>query len=257
MLRPCFLHHRELLGGLARASWETVLELMCAAAGDQHMRPGVVAVVRTAGDRGNWHPHVHALVSRGGWTQAGEWTPVAFVDERSAELLFRHKVIRLLQGLGLLSQERTELLLSWRHTGFSVHNRVRVEPEDGAAVERLARYIMRRPISLERMAWDGVGEVCYRRKRGHESTGMREHEVEAFDPADFLAGVIMHIPEPRRHLVRYYGWYSNVSRGKRRKAGREHEKPVCAGAGPPSPTARAEARDARALRRSWAQLMRA
>jgi hypothetical protein len=54
------------------------------------------------------------------------------------------------------------VLLSWRHTGFSVHNRVYVEPENQPAVERLARYIMRPPISLERMAWDGVGE----RERG-------------------------------------------------------------------------------------------
>jgi hypothetical protein len=36
MLRPYFLHHRELLGGLALAAWETVLELMCAAAGAPH-----------------------------------------------------------------------------------------------------------------------------------------------------------------------------------------------------------------------------
>jgi hypothetical protein len=64
------------------------------------------------------------------------------------------------------------LLLSWRHTGFSVHNRVTVEPEDQPAVERLARYIMRPPISLERMAWDGVGEVRYRRKGGHEGAGL-------------------------------------------------------------------------------------
>jgi len=42
MLRPYFLHHRELLGGLAHAAWETVLELMCAAAGDEGMRPGMV-----------------------------------------------------------------------------------------------------------------------------------------------------------------------------------------------------------------------
>jgi hypothetical protein len=47
-------------------------------------------------------------------------------------------------------EERIELLLSWRHTGFSVHNRVRVEPEDGPAVERLARYIMRPPMILLR-----------------------------------------------------------------------------------------------------------
>ena len=33
MLRPYFLHHRELLGGLAHAAWETVLELMIVAMG--------------------------------------------------------------------------------------------------------------------------------------------------------------------------------------------------------------------------------
>ena len=163
MLRPYFLHHRQLLGGLARAAWETALELMQAAAGDDELRPGMVAVVQTAGDLANWHPHVHALVSRGGWTRDWRWVPVPYIDEHAAELLFRHKVLRLLQVEGLLSEERTELLLSWRHTGFSVHARVRVEPEDQGAVERLARYILRPPISLERMQWDGAGEVRYRR----------------------------------------------------------------------------------------------
>lgn len=52
--------------------------------------------------------------------------------------------------------------------------RVRAEPENQPAVERLERSIMRPPISLERMAWDGVGEVRYRRKRGHEGSGLPE-----------------------------------------------------------------------------------
>ena len=157
MLRQYFLHHRELLGGLARAAWETVLDLLIAAVGDETFRPGMVAVVQTSGDLGNWQPHLHAMVSRGGWSAEGEWEPVPYVDEHSAELVFRHKVMRLLQDEGLLSDERSELLLSWRHTGFSVHNRVRVEPEDQSAVERLARYIMRPPISLDRMRSE-VGE---------------------------------------------------------------------------------------------------
>ncbi len=202
MLRPYFLHHRELLGGLARAGWETVLELMATAVDDETFRPGMVAVVQTAGDMANWQPHTHAMVSRGGWTRDGEWAPVPYIDEHSAELLFRHKVMRFLQDEGLLSEERTELLLSWRHTGFSVHNRVYVEPEDQPAVERLARYIMRPPISLERMTWDGAGEVRYRRKGGHEDPALRLDPVETFDQSEFLARVIMHIPEPRRHLVR-------------------------------------------------------
>ena len=97
-------------------------------------------------------------------------------------------MLRLLQEAGLLTEERTELLLSWRHTGFSVHTRVRVEPEDQGAVERLARYILRPPISLERMSWGGPDEVHYRRKSGQDSTaGLTCQPEERFDPAELLA----------------------------------------------------------------------
>jgi len=44
-----------------------------------------------------------------------------------------------------------------------------------------------------------------------------------FSATDWLAALTAHIPNAEEHLVRYYGWYSNVSRGKRRKAqGQEH-----------------------------------
>jgi hypothetical protein len=46
------------------------------------------AVVQTAGDLARWHPHVHALVSRGGWTPNREWVPLPYVDEHAAELVF-------------------------------------------------------------------------------------------------------------------------------------------------------------------------
>ena len=88
ILRVYFLHHRELLGELMRAAAETVKELLSAAAGEEEgFRPGVVSVVQTFGDRANFHPHVHALVTRGGWTASGEWVAVPYVDERSAEEL--------------------------------------------------------------------------------------------------------------------------------------------------------------------------
>ena len=60
---------------------------------------------------------MHALVTRGGGTEAGEWVPVPYVDERAAEELCRHKVLGLLRRRGLLSQERIELLLD--HLGLS------------------------------------------------------------------------------------------------------------------------------------------
>ena len=125
MLRRYFLHHRELLGGLARAAWETVFELMVAAADEEDLRPGMVSVVQTAGDLANWHPHVHALVSRAGWTQCGRWVPIPYVDETAAELLFRHKVIRPLQEEALLSDERTQLLKRARFTHLHILSRIR------------------------------------------------------------------------------------------------------------------------------------
>ena len=41
---------------------------------------------------------------------------------------------------------------------------------------------------------------------------------QVLSPLDFLAEFTQHIPAKGAHLVRYYGWYSNKSRGLRRKA---------------------------------------
>ena len=42
--------------------------------------------------------------------------------------------------------------------------------------------------------------------------------LAAGSPLDFLAEFTQHIPPKGSHLIRYYGWYSNKSRGMRKKA---------------------------------------
>jgi diadenosine tetraphosphate (Ap4A) HIT family hydrolase len=91
MLRPYFLRHRELLGDLCRAAWDTVREMLAAGAAEE-IRPGMVAVVQTFGQRVNFHPHVHAIASRGGWRKDGTWVPVAYEDSGAAEKVLRHHV---------------------------------------------------------------------------------------------------------------------------------------------------------------------
>lgn len=44
-------------------------------------------------------------------------------------------MITLLRDEGLLSEERIGLLLSWRHSGFSVHNTVRLAVGDAAGID--------------------------------------------------------------------------------------------------------------------------
>ena len=88
------------------------------------------------------------------------------MDEAAAERLFRHKVLGFLRRSGRLSQERIDLLNSWRRSGFSVHNRAVVYPRDGREFEALVRYMMRPPVSLSRLHFTpGSHEVAYLPKR--------------------------------------------------------------------------------------------
>ncbi len=100
-----FLHHRYLLGKLCRAAYETVHEMMTAAAvGADGFRTGMVVVAQSAGDLLNPNPHLHAIVPRGGWGPEGIWVPVPYVDTEIAERVFRAKVLTFLKVEGLLSE---------------------------------------------------------------------------------------------------------------------------------------------------------
>jgi hypothetical protein len=177
--------------------------------------------------------------------------PVPYVEEGAAEELFRHKVLGLLRRRGLLSQERIELVLSWGRSGFSVHNRVYAHPGDGRDFEALVRYMMRTPVSLSRLRFTPDAEqVVNRRKGGHDTA--ESMDDEKIDAEDFVARVVVQIPDPRRHLVRYYGAYSNRSRGQRRKAEAQLQGNCSGAAEEPVPPPRERA----ALRRRWSNLIR-
>jgi hypothetical protein len=172
---------------------------------------------------------------------------IPYVDQTAAVELFRYKVFRFLAREGLVTPERIELLLSWRHSGFSVHTTVTVAPDDGAGLERLARYLLRAPVSLDSLAFDEeAGLASYRCRPGREPlTG----ETAGCDAAELLARVLIHIPEPRRHLVRYDGAYSSVVRARRRAVGLAGPQHGAEDTAPTDP-------DRRALRRLWAALIR-
>jgi hypothetical protein len=77
-------------------------------------------------------------------------------------------------------------------------------------MENLARYIIRASFSQERMQYlPEPPKVVYRAKDGSEE--------KVFDALEWLAAMCSHIPDRGEQMVRYYGYYSNVSRGKRKE----------------------------------------
>ena len=123
----------------------------------------------------------------------------------------------MLKKEGKINDAIIENMLSWRHTGFHVHIGARIWPEDENALGNLAKYIIRASFSQERMLYipaeksaDGVAKVVCNSKDGKTE--------QSFDALDWLARIVVHIPNKYEQLVRYVGNYSNKSRGMRKKA---------------------------------------
>ena len=81
-------------------------------------------------------------------------------------------------------------------------------------MENLARYIIRASFSQERMKYlDQEGQVIY--------TAKDRKTNKVFPALEWLAAMCSHIPNRGEQMVRYYGYYSNVSRGKQQKEGND------------------------------------
>jgi len=143
--------------------------------------------------------------------EAGVFHKIPRIDDSRLEEIFAREVLHFLVRKELLSPEWAERLLSWRHSGFSVHSRVRARTKPEA--ERVGKYMIRPILSLERLSFDEKeGKVSYR-------YGESTQEVERMDYLEFIARVTSHIPDKGQVTVRYYGLYANAHRGKVRKAG--------------------------------------
>jgi hypothetical protein len=264
MVRPYFLYHRELLGDLARAAYETVAELMSAAVADSRgVRPGFVAVVQTFNSDLRFNPHIHAIASRGGWNEQHDWIPLADLDARKITLMFRDKVIAFLRDRDLVDDDRVALLLSWHeNTGFSVDNSVRVAAGDTPGLARLARYLTRSPVSLERLSWDeAAAEIVYVARSSQAHDGSAAPVEQRFDPLEFIARLVLHIAEPKRHQVRYFGAYAAVVRARTRDLAERRPRPTPTP--PPAPPSDLPAQvpaeqppRVKQRRRRWAELIR-
>ena len=106
----------------------------------------MVVAHQTFGDMLRWNPHFHATVLEGGFDNEGTFFYIPFTGLDSMAEVFRRRVIKLLVERKLINIEFARNLLSWRHSGFSIDNSVRILDEP--AEENLAEYIARPPISL-------------------------------------------------------------------------------------------------------------
>jgi hypothetical protein len=114
--------------------------------------------------------------------------------------------------------------------GFSVDQSVLLVAGDRSGIERLIQYMVRCPFSLSRLVKvTDTGQVVYKAEKqacqafpDQNGDGIKpgaSRNFQILSPLDFLAEFTQHIPPKGCHTIRYFGFYSNKSRGIRKKAG--------------------------------------
>jgi hypothetical protein len=86
-LRIFFRHDRLSLGELAGCAWRALKLYFAAYFDDADATPGAVGFVQTAGELLNFHPHVHVLVTDGGFLPDDSFRPLAWFDSPHVERL--------------------------------------------------------------------------------------------------------------------------------------------------------------------------
>src|SRR3990170_2212635 len=175
IIRPYFKFDRKLVMMLSRCAYESVKEI-CQTVFDEN----------------------------------GKFYPLQHISLSYIKGVFEQEVLIGLRMKELISEETIKLIKSWQHTGFHVHHETRISAGDTTRIEKVASYLIRSPISLERLSYnDQNANITYRGKR----------DIYNFHPLTFLAQLSLHIANHGEQMVRYYGWYSNKKRGMRKKHG--------------------------------------
>ena len=220
---------RKLLGKLSACAWRCVQAEVRRLLGRDDALPGTIVAIQTHGELLHWHPHIHALVTCGAFTPEGDFLDVPELDKERLRAAWREEVFAIYLGEGKIDAAVVENMRGWPHSGFGAHQSPPLAADDRAGIERLTQYMTRCPFSLSRLVRvTKTGQVIYRAEkdacrafpdpRDEGLAAGTKRNFQVLSAIEFLAEFTQHIPPKGAHLIRYYGWYSNKSRGMRRKA---------------------------------------
>lgn len=219
MLRGIFRKRRRLVGLIFQCAIETITDVFRVQLRLPEGTIGAVAAIHTFGDYLIFHPHLHVLVSDGLFAPDGTFRCLPEGSIGPLDEVFRHRFLHLLRKKKNISERKLTDLLAWKHSGFQVHDGRNdlVVAGDHAGRKRLAEYLLRHPFSLQKITWNQSSKtVIYRSKRHHTT----KRNFQVFTAEDFIAAALLHLPPKGQQTVRYYGVYSNKTRGSPREAPR-------------------------------------
>ena len=203
-LREFFLNDRSLLDCLFHSVSSVISHMFFKMNKSKNFTPGFIMVLHTFGRDLKWNPHIHCLISEGGYSDDGFWKNVRH---------FNYTYLRNAFRTALLNEMETRLDSSFKAVkskcyrehkhGFYVYAKPNVcDPK--AVAKYIGRYLGRPVIATSRIdKYDG--EMVTFHYHRHEDEKYMEETITAMD---FIKRLIRHIPEKHFKMIRYGGLYA-------------------------------------------------
>ena len=251
-LRPWFIHHdRRRRGDLSRLAFRTLRDYLRAALGERDLAPGAIVCLQTFGALAHAHPHLHVLVTDGGFRRDGGFVAAPAHDPAVLEEAWRRAGLRWFVERDWLEEDAAQAMLSWPHSGFGAHIGPTIAADDRAGLLRVARYAARAPVAESRLRYDAERAEVDLVSDARDGPCVGVHRMSALE---FLARWVDHVPERYETRTRYYGAYATKRRVWWRRRGVVLVETPAAEPGATEPAADWPA--LRARRRRWAELLR-
>ena len=213
---------QELLGLMFHAVSDT-LTTLCADKKWLGATPGFITVLHTWGQKLNYHPHIHTIITGGGITPEGQFLEGPhkgfLIPEAVLASVFRGKYMDGLKSLW----ENGKLVFSEKLSGLRNHFRWKEYVDslygkkwlpflketfngNGNAVKYLARYAYRTAISNSRIDSVDAEGVTFHYKDYADGSKQKSLTMPG---EKFVAAFLRHILPPGFHRVRFGGFLAN------------------------------------------------
>ena len=203
-LRLFFLEDRSLLDCLFHAVTSVVSRMFFKLNKSKNFTPGFIIVLHTFGRDLKWNPHIHCLISEGGYSDDGFWRHITHFNYTYLRNAFRTALLNEIESrLGSSFKKVKALCYSEHKQGFYVYAKPnKCDPK--TVVKYIGRYLGRPVIATSRIDKYN-GEMVTFHYNQHEDEQYTEETIPAME---FIQRLIRHIPEKHFKMIRYGGIYA-------------------------------------------------
>ena len=203
-LREFFLKDRSLLDCLFHSANSVITRMFYKMNKSKNFTPGFIMVLHTFGRDLKWNPHIHCLISEGGYSDDGFWRNVKHFDYTFLRNAFRTALLNEMESKIGSSFKKVKAKCYREHQqGFYVYAKPNLcDPR--IVVKYIGRYLGRPVIATSRIdKYDG--EMVTFHYNRHEDEQYIEETIPAME---FIQRLIRHIPEKQFKMIRYGGIYA-------------------------------------------------